>query len=124
MNKTDEELVIDVLKASIVSITNESHSLDLFSPASIIPSKSTAIYISHNVTIFGSDIDSLFKKTNFNENTSALPKLEDFLGEKIRLYLPVIFENGNTINYDIVLSLESLLHEESKLSNLGFLNTN
>jgi hypothetical protein len=114
LNKTETEIVVDPIRSSIISIANQTRSLNLKQEDSHIPPKAALIIRPNQSTIFGTDIDSVFKPpaVQFSEFSPLTEKeyLKQYVGSNIRIYMPLAI-GGKERVYDIILSIKNVTQE-------------
>jgi len=107
-NLTDNELFIDIQRCSIISITGETKNLLLVPNDSHIPPRANLVLSSTQQVLFSTDIDTQFKsELNDGQYLSESEFIKKFIGQRIRLFIPVSVENEEKI-YDLLLTIEGV----------------
>ena len=112
-NRTDSEMILDLNRCSIVSVTGETRSLRLSAEDSHIPPRSRITLRSSQDALFSTDLDAMFAMPKMRLDSPATEEayLKRFVGSRIRLVLPITSAYLGTEHvYDIQLSLDGVEH--------------
>jgi hypothetical protein len=101
-NKTNDEIVIDNNRCSIIAPTNQTRTLNLLGQDSHIPPKSSLVLSANQQTFFYTDIYSNFDLKDESHDAdiyylSEKSIIDSWIGKKIRLYLPMVVGARNKI---------------------------
>ena len=114
-NKSTAEIYIDSTRASVISIKEESRSLNLQALDNHIPPNSKVVYASNQSAFFDKDVYEEFM-TPVVSNKMPGPKeqqgslinsksiVTSMIGQSIRLYIPIIIYGEEKI-YDIIVKI-------------------
>jgi len=115
-NKTESEIIVDSSGVSIISIKDEARAINPLGSTNRIPPKSYIIMHSSQNPLFESDINKPFETSGLTTSSAEI-KLDDFIGQSLRLFIPIVIED-KIVPYNIKLKIDGVYDNGTGLLNI------